>query len=418
MSPHRLIAPYFGVLLALIIASSPLLPAGAAAATVSVSEGSLLRNGKPYLVKGAGGYGPLKTLKKTGGNSVRSWGVHKTTGQVLDYTNSIGLTMAQGLWMAPARDFDYSNHKKSKRQLDRVLFQVNQFKSHPAILVWGVGNEVELGAEHDVDMWKALNQTALEIKKIDPKHPTMIVLADFGHNNYKLDYVKKYCPDVDIIGVNTYGGALSVSKRYVSSGLTKPMLVTEFGAVEKSRAPWGATIERTSTEKSEFIKKAYQSFSDNPYYAGSYAFLWGSKREKTETFYGLFLEDGRRTQAVETLYNVWRRKRSNRCPHINELSPRFHEAKVGGQLRVKHNISARYKKGLKFNWRLSKELKQTYAGKEAKRLKPLKLKVLHNNQLETSLELPKTGGRYRLYLSVTDKKKCTATASIPLLITP
>lgn len=389
------------------------------AASVEILDGSLKRDGRTYFIKGAGGYGSYEELKKIGGNSVRSWGVNENTPLVLDYLERLKMTIAQGLWMAPGRSFDYSNSSRVEKQLQNLLAHVDRLKSYPAVLVWGVGNEVELGAEHDVDMWKALNQAAREIKKIDPSRPTMIVLADFGHKGYKLDYVKKYCPDVDIVGVNTYGGALSVSDRYLQSKLTKPLLVTEFGSVEKQSTPWGDPIEPTSAEKSEHLKAVYESLeNENPYYLGSYVFLWGSKREKTDTFFGLLLEGGMKTAMVESVENHWRGKRSVKCPQLHQVSPKFKQAKSGELLNVSYELAAKYTKNLKIKWKLKKELERTYAGKEAKVSAIQDIEMIDSGLGWASFKLPISSGRYRLYLTAIDRKQCAATASIPLLVTP
>jgi len=390
-----------------------------AAASVEISGGSLERGGKAYFIKGAGGYGSFEELKKIGGNSVRSWGVNENTTLVLDYLERLDMTITQGLWMAPARSFDYSNSSRVENQLQSLLAQVDRLRSYPAVLVWGVGNEVELGAEHDVDMWNALNKAAREIKKIDPSRPTMLVLADFGHKGYKLDYVRKYCPDVDIIGVNTYGGALSVSDRYLKSKLTKPLLVTEFGSVEKKSTPWGDPIEPTSAEKSEHLNAVYKSLEkNNPYYLGSYVFLWGNKREKTDTFFGLLLENGMKTAMVESVENHWRGKKSVKCPQLHQVSPRFKQAKSGELLNVSYELTAKYKKNLKIKWKLKKELERTYAGKEAKVSAIQDIEMIDSGLGWASFKLPVSSGRYRLYLTAIDRKQCAATASIPLLVTP
>ena len=42
------------------------------------------------------------------------------------------------------------------------------------------------------------------IKEIDPYHPTMTVTA--GIDPSEVFMIKTYCPSIDILGVNTYGG--------------------------------------------------------------------------------------------------------------------------------------------------------------------------------------------------------------------
>ena len=45
-------------------------------------------------------------------------------------------------------------------------------------------------------------------KKLDPNHPTMTVIAEIGGDSVK--NVHRLCPDVDVVGINSYGGAESL----------------------------------------------------------------------------------------------------------------------------------------------------------------------------------------------------------------
>src|SRR5450432_799797 len=58
----------------------------------------LLRDGKPYFIKGAGGDGPKQLLADIGGNSVRLWGADDI-GPVLDEAQKLGLTVTVGIWL-------------------------------------------------------------------------------------------------------------------------------------------------------------------------------------------------------------------------------------------------------------------------------------------------------------------------------
>ena len=53
----------------------------------------------------------------------------------------------------------------------------------------------------------------------------------------------RLCPDIDIVGINSYGGAASVPERYRKAGGTKPYILTEFGPPgrwEIEATAWGA----------------------------------------------------------------------------------------------------------------------------------------------------------------------------------
>jgi hypothetical protein len=115
------------------------------------------------------------------------------------------------------------------------------------------------------------------VKQVDPNHPTVTVIAELGGDNIKAKQVKALCPSIDILGVNSYGGATSVPTRLKSAGWTKPYLITEFGPNgpwEVGKAPWGAPLEPTSTQKARDYAARYASgvAAQKGWCLGSYVF--------------------------------------------------------------------------------------------------------------------------------------------------
>ena len=137
----------------------------------------LLRNGKPYSIKGVGGQTRLEMLAKLGGNSIRTWsadGIEK----VLDQAHELGLTVSVGFWLGHERHgFNYQDQESVLRQHEKVLAIVRKVKDHPAVLLWSIGNEAE-GSGNNPAVWYAINHIARDVKKIDPNHPTMTVIAE------------------------------------------------------------------------------------------------------------------------------------------------------------------------------------------------------------------------------------------------
>ena len=82
----------------------------------------LLRDGKPYFIRGAGGLDHLALLKEFGGNSIRTWGIETLEKRVdgkrlIDRCAELGLTVAAGIWIAHDRHgFDYSDPAQIRRQ--------------------------------------------------------------------------------------------------------------------------------------------------------------------------------------------------------------------------------------------------------------------------------------------------------------
>ena len=187
--------------------------AAASRVVLKTSNGrhQLLRNGSPYFINGAGGHTHLKQLVAAGGNSIRTWGTDNLD-EILDAAQKHKLTVCVGLWLGHERHgFNYQNQQSVVEQLETSLAAIRKYKDHPAVLMWGIGNEME-GAGNNPAIWYAVNHIARECKRIDPNHPTMTVIAELGES--KVQNIERFCPDIDIIGVNSYGGLTSMAKRY------------------------------------------------------------------------------------------------------------------------------------------------------------------------------------------------------------
>ncbi|MGB0597205.1 MAG: glycoside hydrolase family 2 TIM barrel-domain containing protein, partial [Rubripirellula sp.] len=265
----------------------------------------LIRNGRPYAIRGVGGDTELAKLAEAGGNSIRTWGVDDL-GRILDEAHQHGLTVCAGLWLGHQRHgFNYQDQTAVLKQLEESLAAVHKYKDHPALLLWGVGNEAE-GAGTDPSVWYAINHVAREIKRIDPNHPTVTVIAEVGENSEKVRSIETFCPHIDIVGVNSYGGIESLAQRYQTANSTKPYIVTEHGTHgpwEVGKTGWGSPLEFSSTAKGDFYAKGYQAnvIDNSATCLGSYAFLWGQKQETTATWFGMLLPDGTRLAAVDAM---------------------------------------------------------------------------------------------------------------------
>ena len=118
----------------------------------------IFRDGSPYVLNGAGGHHALDVLAEAGGTSIRTWGVGPETLELLDHAHEQGLTVSLGIWLGHERHgFDYSDPVQVSEQLLQARTAVLLYKDHPAVLMWGVGNEMEGFAEGDnPQIWKAV----------------------------------------------------------------------------------------------------------------------------------------------------------------------------------------------------------------------------------------------------------------------
>ena len=271
----------------------------------------LMKNGNPYYIKGAGGTVQLDLLVECGGNTIRTWGVDDAQ-KILDEAHSKGLMVMLGMWVQHERHgFDYDNNLAVQKQIRYFKSVVDQFKNHPALLMWGIGNEVDLFYQN-TKVWHSIQAIAKYIHETDPNHPTCTVTA--GLDSLEVQHIKEKAPDIDIYGVNTYGDIAGVPKNIKRFGWDGPYMITEWGPNghwESPTTPWKAAIEQTSREKADSYWERYVKYirADSHNCIGSYVFLWGQKQEYTLTWYGLFTKDNRQTEAVDMLYGLWNQKR-------------------------------------------------------------------------------------------------------------
>ncbi len=380
----------------------------------------LLRDGKPYFVKGAGGSGSLEALAAAGANSVRTWDAEGTEKQ-LDEAQQRGLTVCLGIWLGQERQgFNYNDVEQVAKQNARVRTLVERFKGHPAVLCWGIGNEME-GEGANAAIWSSIQNLAAMIHKLDPKHPVMTVLAEVGGS--KVANLHKLCPDIDIVGLNSYAGCASIAKRYVEAGGTRPYIVTEFGPPgtwEVGKNAWGAVAEPTSTEKADWYRRAYeQGIANQPLCLGSYAFVWGSKQEATATWFGLLLPDSSRTSPVDTLTELWTGKPpATRCPAIASLKVEgADQVDPGAPVKVTLKASHPDNLPLKVTWVLQPEAERYQTGGDAEKALPTYPEAIVKSDVSgAELKMPKDGGGYRLFAYVRDGKGGAAVANVPLLV--
>lgn len=392
----------------------------------------LLRNNRPYFVKGAGGQRYLQKLKSTGGNSLRTWDVQNIEG-VLNEAQTLGLTVTVGIWLGHERHgFNYSDPTMVAEQRQRVQNAILKFKDQPAVLMWGLGNEME-GDGRNPAVWKAVNDLAVLAKALDPNHPTMTVIAGVGDD--KLTQLKRYCPAIDIVGINQYGDLSSLPAAMKEQELDRPYILTEFGPTgwwQVAKTPWGEELEPTSTEKGKTYVDAYRAAvsSQQTVCLGSYAFLWGNKQEHTHTWFGMFLPSGEPTGAIDAMEYSWQgRWPANRCPEILKLSVEPGGGSRSGSIHKESvyepatELAARVKAhdpdggAVSVVWELRSGSSDKREGGDKEAEPPVHAgAIVRAEGLTAVIRLPATPGAYRLFVYVFDENRNAATANVPILV--
>lgn len=385
----------------------------------------LLREGKPYFIRGAGGEQNLEMLKVSGGNSVRTWGADNAA-NVLDDAQRLGLAVTIGIWLGhKGHGFKYDDPKMVADQLATARGWVEKYKDHPALLMWGVGNEME-GDGKDPLVWKAVEEIAAMIKQVDSNHPTMTVLAELGEDGIKPKEVARLCPSIDILGVNSYGGIATLPKRLKEAGWSKPYVVTEFGPHgpwEAPKAAWGAPQEPNSTEKAAIYLESYQKAvtTQKDWCLGSYAFLWGHKFEATATWFGVFLpETNEKLGAVDALAFAWTgRYPEKRAPEITRWQSSVDLREVAPS--SKHTVQCMARGGagkLRYRYEIRPEKVEESRPDPGQAPQPALQGIVppESESSKRTFTAPATEGAYRLFVYVRDGQGGAATANVPFFV--
>jgi hypothetical protein len=433
----RLVVPLFGAAMLAACGKAPVeqerLSSNTHATAIPVTlveqdgQFAIHRGGEPYFVRGAGGTRDLPLLASIGGNSVRTWRA-ADAGEILDEAHELGLTVMLGIWLQHERHgFDYDDEAAVQAQKEAVRESILKYKDHPALLVWGLGNEVDL-MYTNTRVWHAVEDIAKMVKELDPNHLVTTVTA--GIDREKAQLIKERVPSIDYLSVNTYGDLNELPQILEESGWHGAYVVTEWGPTghwEIQRTAWDVPIEQTSTEKAQAYRERYQAgiLSNRDQALGSYAFFWGQKQETTPTWYGMFLESGRVTEVVDTMQYLWNGKwPEQRAPSIRTLHIDGKVAEDNVYLEPGETYVAKvdafhpHNEPFDIRWEFLPESTDIGAGgdPESRPQSIPGLVVKADGSGGMTFMAPEQTGPYRLFVYVTNAHNKAATANIPFYV--
>ena len=407
--------------------------AGAAKVELKNVDGKsrLYVNGQEFFVNGGGcEFGNIEALAQHGANAMRTWRVdngQRSGIQVLDEAQKHGIMVMMGIEVARERHgFDYNDSLQVAKQLESIRKDIVALKDHPALLGWGIGNELNLRATNN-KVWDAVQDIAAMIHEVDPNHPTTTMLAGIGKN--EVDYIAANCPDIDFLSVQMYGDIVNLPERLSNAGYTGPYIVTEWGATghwEVGSTEWNAPIEQTSTEKAIAIAERYEKaiLADANNCMGSFVFLWGQKQERTPTWYGLFTENGEETEAIDQMHKFWTGSwPENRSPSILSATlngkTRFDNIKLKAGQEYVSSIQAVDTDNDTLSVRTevlheSTDLKD--GGDFETRPEALNELIKQASPEKVVFNAPTNPGNYRLFVYILDGKNHAATVNFPFRV--
>jgi hypothetical protein len=263
---------------------------------------------------------------------------------------------------------------------------------------------------------------------VDPNHPTTTTIASFDKK--ALSAIEDRAPDLDFVSFQLYADLVNLPKYMDKAGYDKPYFVTEWGAIghwEVWKTRWDAPVESTSSEKAANYANSYikvlQPFVDQA--IGSYVFLWGQKQEKTPTWYGMYLDTGEETEAVDVMHYIWNNGQwpANRTPRVSRISLNnktaydnvtlWHGKKYTAKIVVQDSDND----AVTYKWEVRPESSAEEVGGDHEVVPDVIEGLLVDpTAAEATVIAPKESGAYRLFVYVYDGKGHAAHANLPFYV--
>ena len=386
---------------------------------------------QPFYINGAGvDFGSIKSLAEFGGNAFRTWRVNngeKTGLEILNEAHQNGLMVCMGIEVERERHgFDYDDEQAVAEQMAAIKQDIVALKDHPALLMWGIGNELNLRHKNP-KVWDAVNDLSKMIHQIDPNHPTTTMLA--GAEPEVIALVAESCPDLDLLSFQIYGAIDKLPGFLQESNYQGAYMITEWGATghwECDNTSWDRPIEANSSMKANDYQARYVDYiaADAKQCIGSFVFLWGQKQERTPTWYGLFLDNNNSTEAAQVMQYLWTGKwAQHRIPKIGQLSINGMLAEESVCLHQGQTYSAKIDiensaDNLSYRWELMKEVDREQES-DGGDFEPTPDIVWQQSNLNSSSEVefsPPQIGEFRLFVYIDDGYGGSATANMPILV--
>lgn len=332
-----------------------------------------------------------------------------------------------GIWVQLERHgFDYDDEEAVAQQLASIREDVIALKDHPALMIWGIGNEMNLES-HNPKVWDAVNEISEMIHKVDPHHLTTTPISGIAKKD--VDLISSRAPDLDFLSVQVYRAIDVLPGLIEKSGYTGPLLVTEWGATgywEVGKTAWGAPLENDSSTKADLYLSRYEKsiLSQSRQVMGSFVFLWGQKQERTPTWFGMFLPDGKETESVDAMHYAWNGKwPDNRTPRLHDFTLDGRKAINNIKLTASSTYSATVDASdpdqdeLRYRWEIMRESESQNTGGDAEYIPPVMPGLFPDSPgSTTTFKAPTEPGAYRLFIYVEDGQQHAAHANIPFLV--
>jgi hypothetical protein len=391
---------------------------------------TIIRNGKPFKLKGGGGYSHFSDLRNAGGNTMRTWDTTHLD-RILDSARANGIAIIAGLPLPNSNDSKFYNDPAvvNARQ-ERFQTLIRKYRSHPALLMWCLGNELDFPYKLTYKrFYESFNALTDMIHREDPDHPVTTTILNF--NQKYIFNIRLRC-DIDVISFNVFNSLHAFRKDLTGFAWfwSGPYMLLEWGIngpwQGSDYTAWGAYIEDTSTKKAEIYKNRYRIEMplEDPRYLGSCVFFWGHKQETTHTWFSIFDETGGASETLATMQYLWTGTTSKvRYPDVKYMLLNKKGAKDNIMLNPATTASAEVLmssdiKDIKsIKWQVFREDWYRENNKNSTaRLVPLITSTGSASSMKITFTSPREEGPYRIFATIYDHSGNFASCNTPFYI--
>ncbi len=391
-----------------------------------------------FQIKGVCGDSDMDRLARLGVNTVRGYilGEPEIMRKKLDDAHRLGMKMIMSEWMPHHGknkgkeggfwDFDYN--AKGDKMVESFIRKVEAIGDHPAILMWGLGNEVHLDEPH----LRVVNRMSQEIHKRFPHHITSLTMVNAKPD--AIAAVKKFAPDLDVLGIQSYSrGAVRGAIKKTEELWGKPFYMSEFntnGPWNFQKTEWEVPLDEPVINKVKDLKDCYTAIDASSLCLGSTIFLWGHYAvDDRPTYFSLLLNpdpEGKKgppsfdhklmTPQADAMVEHFTGKRikGNRAPVLSKLEfeggARSRQARPGEAMAL--NLAAEDSNGDKVGfvtWILKSKVRKTTA---------VSGPVTQATGRKSVVKAPETPGDYLVMVYAIDHKGGGSASVLPFQVTP
>jgi cellulose synthase/poly-beta-1,6-N-acetylglucosamine synthase-like glycosyltransferase len=302
---------------------------------------SLLVDGKPFYVKGVvynAGHDwrdadlPLTHRQLTqdfaaihamGGNTIRRYGTNFSDRNIFNTAADNQLKVMYGFWLP--QDANYlTDDVALQRCQDQIELTVKNYRNHPGLLGWCLGNEVWGLLKHkfaqpyltQVRHGEVLfvEKLARRIRQLDPAHPIFCAQESFDVSGAVSDYAAG-APTLDVMCVNSYyeQEIAHLDQAVTHVDPNRPYLVSEFGPdgywddKYNHRNAQHGLLEATAMYKAWLYADRWREYiqRNSGRDVGGVAYCWSDRFEGTTTWFGMNDLQGQPKPACAALASAW-----------------------------------------------------------------------------------------------------------------